>query len=261
MSFTTSHAQVGINTKNPLATLEVHRSSLSNVPDGIIPPRISADSLQLKDHLYGPAQNGAMIYVTKPATKNTGRTSQMTSSGYYIFDASYSNQNKTAGSWKKMFNDPHAFASRSISSVSFVTSDGSRNNFQSIKFDDSFDTQIGSEYLDGNQYIVPESGLYVINYNIITDKSAVVETLEIPSIVIMRSLSDIESSVLSAKTFDAFSTENGKVNLANLSPQATINHIYNLKKGEKLSFGLKVASGNVANFGKVSSEISIYKIR
>jgi len=258
-SLTCLHAQVGINTKNPLATLEVHRSELANVPDGIIPPRISADSLQLKDHLYGSAQNGAMIYITKPTTKSTGRTSQMTSSGYYVYDSAQTNQDKSTGAWKKMSNDPNAFAASSISPVSF-TAVSAKNNFQGIQFDSAFNNETGAEYLDGNQYVVPETGLYVVNYYVNFD-SLSLKMSEVPSLAIMKAGSDKGLSLLSARPFGNIVPQSGKSDLAQVTPQASVNHIYNLKKGERLSFGLIIAGGNASNFGKASSEISIYKIK
>ena len=63
-----SYEQVGINTTNPQATLDVKRQQALNLADGIISPRISGDSLQLKSSVYTLAQNGAVVYVTSPVT-------------------------------------------------------------------------------------------------------------------------------------------------------------------------------------------------
>lgn len=63
-----TNAQVGINTANPKATLHVQKKADLTFADGIIPPRISGDSLRLKAPAYGLAQNGAIVYVTSPVT-------------------------------------------------------------------------------------------------------------------------------------------------------------------------------------------------
>jgi len=256
------NAQIGINTSNPLATLEVHKSRSSKIPEGIIPPRITADSLQMKDHLYGPAQNGAMIYITKPVSKTSSRTQQVTSSGYYVYDAGYSNQDKSRGTWKKMFSDPNAFAAKSISPVSFASIglSSSKLNFQAIRFDSAIENEIGSEYIADNQYVVPETGLYVINYYITFDNSNDKTVTQRPSVAIVKSNSNTTNrTVLSSKMFDGVLSETS--NRMSLSPQAGINHIYNLKQGEKLNFGLMTENESLSSFGQISTEISIYKIR
>ena len=256
------NAQIGINTSNPLATLEVHKSRSSKIPEGIIPPRITADSLQMKDHLYGPAQNGAMIYITKPVSKTSSRTQQVTSSGYYVYDAGYSNQDKSRGTWKKMFSDPNAFAANSIFPVSFASMSlsSSKLNFQAIRFDSAIENEIGSEYIADNQYVVPETGLYVINYYITLDNINDKAVTQRPSVAIVKSNSNTTNrTVLSSKMFDGVLSETS--NRMSLSPQAGINHIYNLKQGEKLNFGLMTENESLSSFGQISTEISIYKIR
>ncbi|GGG62059.1 hypothetical protein [Epilithonimonas arachidiradicis] len=253
-------SQVGINTPKPLANLEVHTSNLSTIPDGIIPPRISADSLQLKDHLYGPAQNGALIYITKPVSKFSKKTQEITSSGYYVYDSGYTHQDKSNGTWKKMFSDPNAFAASSFSGLQFskIMLDSSGSGFQSIQFDDSVENRIGKEYLTDNQYIVPETGLYVINYSIAFENPDQKLQKQRPRIAIMRSSKDDSRNILASKMFDAFFTADDKVSLAQ---QTSINHIYQLTQGEKLNFGLVTENDDLSSFGNVSTEISVYKIR
>lgn len=256
-------SQIGINTSSPLATLEVHISTLSSVPEGIIPPRITADSLQMKDHLYGPAQNGAMIYITTPVSKTSSRTQQVTSSGYYVYDAGYSNKDRSKGTWKKMFSDPNAFAASSISPVTFASKalDSSTFNFYVIKFDSAIENEIGSEYITDHQYTVPDTGLYVINYFLAfeTNEKTVAQR---PSVAIVKSnFNTSKAQILSSKLVDGILTKNSKSDRIALSPQAGINHIYNLVQGEQLSFGLITENESLSSYGSVSTEISIYKIR
>lgn len=84
-------AQVGINTTNPQATLDVAGSTNTSMRDGILPPRVSKQQLASKDvGIYGSAQTGTIVYVTDAATP-TGTTPSIAevgsidNIGYYYF--------------------------------------------------------------------------------------------------------------------------------------------------------------------------------
>ncbi|HCN49947.1 MAG TPA: hypothetical protein DIT10_12810 [Chryseobacterium sp.] len=78
-------AQVGINTPQPQASLDVASTPpLEKKLDGIIAPRLSGADLNGKN--YTPAQMGAIVYVTLPETTPTGQTIDVQSPGYYYFD-------------------------------------------------------------------------------------------------------------------------------------------------------------------------------
>lgn len=86
-----THAQVGINTANPQATLDVVGSTNTNMRDGILPPRVSKQQLASKDFgTYGIDQKGAIVYITD-VTSPTGTTPSIAevgsidSIGYYYF--------------------------------------------------------------------------------------------------------------------------------------------------------------------------------
>lgn len=89
-------SQVGINTTEPKATLDVVGKPLeTNVLDGLIVPRITAS--QLKSKNYTSAQKGAIIYVTENFTDSadaTGQVEWVKSVGLYEFNG---NQWKRAG--------------------------------------------------------------------------------------------------------------------------------------------------------------------
>lgn len=77
--------QVGINTPNPQATLDVTGNpTITTSLDGIIAPRLTGDQLRAKT--YTTAQTGAIIYATAPDSAPAGQTINVTSSGYYYFD-------------------------------------------------------------------------------------------------------------------------------------------------------------------------------
>jgi len=78
-------AQVGINTSNPQATLDVNGKPTDNTAlDGIIAPRITGDQLRAKT--YTAAQTGAMVYVSTADTAPAGQTIDVTTAGYYYFN-------------------------------------------------------------------------------------------------------------------------------------------------------------------------------
>jgi hypothetical protein len=244
----------------------VHKSTLLTIPDGIIPPRTTADSLKLKDQLYGPAQNGAFIHIIMPiASSASQKTQNMTSSGYYIYDAYYTHTDKkTKGIWRKMFSDPSAFAAKGTSGLSLISS-GTEilgSDFKILQFNAQLVKEMGQEFVKDNQYIVPETGLYTVNYflrfgdGLTKDIPASAK----PGLAISRTsdagktLSLLDHSFLANGTIPVIAT---KVSLT----EGRINHIYNLKAGEKLNFGIVTGGMDVSVLGDVSAEISIYKIR
>ncbi len=259
-------SQIGINTPKPLANLEVHKSTLLTIPDGIIPPRTTADSLKLKDQLYGPAQNGTFIHIIAPIVSSASqKTQNMTSSGYYIYDAHYTHTDKkTKGLWKKMFSDPSAFAAKGTSGLALVSSGTELlgSDFKILQFNAQLMKEMGQEFVKDNQYVVPETGLYAINYSLRFGDGLTkdIPASAKPGLVISRtpdvetSLSLLDYTFLANGTIPVIAT---KVSLT----EGRINHIYNLKTGEKLNFGIVTGGMDVSILGDVSAEISIYKIR
>ncbi len=83
------HAQVGINTENPSATLDVvGKPTDPNIIDGVIAPRLTGTELKAKDALYISEQTGAIVYVTQaliPAD-TSAKTINVTSAGYFYFN-------------------------------------------------------------------------------------------------------------------------------------------------------------------------------
>ncbi|HCC95672.1 MAG TPA: hypothetical protein DEQ26_15385, partial [Flavobacteriaceae bacterium] len=84
-------AQVGINTNDPKATLDV--SSSNNINDaaaGIISPRVTLDCLITNNHLYTNDQIGVIVYVydvEEAASRNSlSSTIGIKKDGYYYFD-------------------------------------------------------------------------------------------------------------------------------------------------------------------------------
>ena len=79
------YGQVGINTQNPEATLEVvGKPNDTNHYDGIIPPRITGNQLAAKT--YSIAKKGAVVFATSPASNLSGQVINIKESGLYFFD-------------------------------------------------------------------------------------------------------------------------------------------------------------------------------
>lgn len=88
------HSQVGINTTNPQATLDIVAEDTTTAKDGVMPPRLTKQQLASKvAGTYGVAQTGIMIYisdVTTPTgiTPSLGQTTGIENIGYYFFNGS-----------------------------------------------------------------------------------------------------------------------------------------------------------------------------
>lgn len=88
LCFTSLYSQVGIDTTEPKATLDVVGKPTELIKaDGIIAPRLTGDQLKAKDNTYGIAQNAAFVYATSAASPTTPKTVEVTKAGYYYYDA------------------------------------------------------------------------------------------------------------------------------------------------------------------------------
>lgn len=82
---------VGINTENPVVTLEV-----AGVPnntqkaDGFLPPRLTGDELFAKSGAYNTEHKGVVVYITKSASEENqkDKTQRVNNEGYYYYDGS-----------------------------------------------------------------------------------------------------------------------------------------------------------------------------
>ncbi|MCU7571633.1 hypothetical protein N4241_11020, partial [Riemerella anatipestifer] len=89
---------VGINTENPNATLDVVGAPTNAQSlDGIIAPRLTGEQLRAKT--YTSNQTGALVYVTLADPNPAGQTIDVTASGYYYFDGA-----ACVNNWLRVFN-------------------------------------------------------------------------------------------------------------------------------------------------------------
>ncbi|MCJ7932989.1 MAG: hypothetical protein MUW56_04975 [Chryseobacterium sp.] len=93
---TVSQAQqgrVGVNTTTPAATLDVVANTTdTNRPDALLVPRMSRAELEAKNGAYNNGtgagnQNGALVFVNALGGAGTGKTVNVTATGFYYYDA------------------------------------------------------------------------------------------------------------------------------------------------------------------------------
>lgn len=83
----TTNAQVGINTTEPKASLDIQAQNLDGTTaEGLIVPRLTLAQLKGKDPKYGADQTGALVYVTNVTGGTTTKTARVTDIGYYSFN-------------------------------------------------------------------------------------------------------------------------------------------------------------------------------
>ncbi len=81
------YSQIGINTENPRATLDVTSTKTdATTAEGIIAPHLTRTQLGSKDTQYAANQTGTIVYVTDISGSVTAKTTNVTKIGYYYFD-------------------------------------------------------------------------------------------------------------------------------------------------------------------------------
>lgn len=80
-------AQIGINTANPIASLDVSAKMRDgSTAEGILPPRLTGEQMKAADAKYSDMHAGTIIYVTAPVSSITSKTVNVNSPGLYSFD-------------------------------------------------------------------------------------------------------------------------------------------------------------------------------
>jgi hypothetical protein len=78
-------AQVGINTNDPKATLDISINNATNNPDGIIIPRLTIDEVENREDLYNTNHHSALIYVTGSPLGVTEKTKNIKNEGFHYY--------------------------------------------------------------------------------------------------------------------------------------------------------------------------------
>lgn len=289
------NAQVGINTTDPKATLDVQRGTDPTKADGIIPPRVTGDQLRINTTNYGPDQDGAIVYVTEPVTVTTEpKTTGVTSRGLYIYDHLQPNSNGT-GLWQVLPDGPAAptggvagdgaYASRVRGTLSLLNLGINLlgSNIQNITLpttttlpDTNVDITSGqiTTTATDSYYTVPSTGIYQINYSYRTGQGLRLELLGAnrPGIIITKTASGAAANTATAVDYRYFGGVNlvalsglpilGGLTLANLAlTQGQISHIYQFTAGDRVRFGVVTGGLAAGVLSDSSAELSIYKIK
>jgi hypothetical protein len=159
------NAQVGINTLNPKATLDVSGNpNAPTIADGIIPPRLTLEQLYSKKDSYGSDHKGAMILVTEinldPVLHTDTIVRYVTSPGYHYFDGTIWNtlEPKTG----------NVFFNVTANTPTYIISNGWRIvNLNNVK------SNIGGGTWNPStrKYKIPTTGTYLISANARVDIS------------------------------------------------------------------------------------------
>ncbi|WP_160136426.1 hypothetical protein [Chryseobacterium sp. c4a] len=90
--------RVGINTTTPATTLDVVASTDATRPDALLVPRLSRADLEARTGAYAngnataaSAQNGALVFVNALGGTGTGKTVNVTATGFYYYDGTNGN--------------------------------------------------------------------------------------------------------------------------------------------------------------------------
>lgn len=94
-----AYAQIGINTANPVASLDVvAKRTDGSTAEGILPPRLTGDQIRMGDDRYTTLQTGVIVFATAAVSTSSMKTINITAPGLYYFDGV---------SWQKMISgDP-----------------------------------------------------------------------------------------------------------------------------------------------------------
>jgi len=81
-----SKAQVGIQTIDPKATLEIKNTNVIDFTEGIITPKLSRSQLTLKDDNYNSTHKSTLVYITTIDGTVSPKTEHVNRIGYYVFN-------------------------------------------------------------------------------------------------------------------------------------------------------------------------------
>lgn len=114
--------QVGINTANPITSLDiVAKRTDGSTAEGILPPRLSGDEIKAGDAQYVNSHAGTIVYATAPVNVASSKTANLTSSGLYYFDGNV---------WQKMMpGDPKKFNVQNAGDIKNSVKDTDHNGW------------------------------------------------------------------------------------------------------------------------------------
>ena len=274
--FAVNAQNVGINTTSPKATLDVQKTAALTFADGIIPPRISGDSLKLKENAYNASHDGTIIYATSPITPSGAvKTKNVNTKGLYIYDASFVNTGNVMGIWNAVKTaDPKsaAYAIRATGDLGLINLDINffGSTIRTIPLSNTVTTDykvdIASANIAANKYTVPSTGIYHIDYSYRVGQGIRAALLgnNRPGVIIIKTDNGSTSrQELDSRLFGGVSLLDAglEISAINISlTQAQISHLYSLNEGDVLEFGVVSGGLSIGLLTDASAELSIHKI-
>lgn len=289
-------AQVGINTEDPKATLDVRAVASTTVPDGIIPPRLTGNQLEAKQAMYGNDQDGAIVYVTAGATTTGPKTVGVITTGLYVYDA-YANNFSGAGLWKALPTSgtntsgtgDGAYSSRVSGTLSLLNLGINLlgSSIQTVPLpmvqslpDANVDIASAQVTTTGSDsyYTIPSTGIYQINYSYRTGQGLRLELLgsSRPGLIVTKTALGAAATTATPVDFRYFGgislgaitiplfpvLPNINISLANLAlTSGQISHIYQFTAGDRVRFGVVTGGLAAGVLTDSSAEVSIYKVK
>ena len=206
-----SYSQVGINTENPAATLDIVATSTdTSTAEGFIAPRLTGEQLASKNSQYKSAHNAAIVYVTEADPKAIGKTKNITTSGYYYYDANADNgTGANSGLWipltsarKQQFYIPSIILPTNASDLPDPTLYSYSEGIFTVKLFEVYKKQYGTPQVksDASASLSLSSSASDFNYFVLYYDPSVFNSVTItPSGYLNYALAD--GYVLSEKTF------------------------------------------------------------
>lgn len=258
LGFSTMYfGQVGINTKTPTATLDVvGQPTADTVVDGILPPRLTGDQLQAKDAIYTAAQNGVIVYITSAVTTPSPKTANITSPGFYYYDAPNNSWLSLRSSGQAGGTGTALYASRD-GAWSLLNLGIAGTNWNKISLT-STDTITGVPSLINNGvYTAPKPGLYEVKYDVQLEGGVDLSLLGGKSLGIIKN----GTTIIDQKIFDAVRVSILSVTLASVPvTSTTLNTVVQLNTGDTLTFAVETGGLNLGLLTDGKVTINVHKI-
>lgn len=251
------YAQVGVNTANPSATMDiVGNPEITTSIDGLLPPRVTGDQLKAKDSVYGNVQNGAIVYVTAPVGTSTPKTVHVTASGYYYYDAPNNVWTNFNGNRDSGGTGTTLFATKN-GAWSLIDLGISGTSWNKISLT-STDTKTGvPTLLNNGVYTAPKTGLYDVKYEVQLAGGVDLSVLGGKRLGILKN----GSTVFEQKIIDAVRVSILSVTLASVPvTSTTVGAIIPLNAGETITFAIETGGVNLSLLTDSKVSVAVYKV-